>query len=76
MSKNRIKRFTQETNHTFTWKPIKEEPTDLSLPIIFLTDRGAIVTFNKSGKGGVSWFSGRAISCNAVGWAYQKDLIP
>lgn len=72
MSKNRIKRFTQETNHTFTWKPINEEPTDLSLPIIFLTDRGAIVTFNKSG----SWFLGRAISCNAVGWAYQKDLIP
>lgn len=67
--------------HEFYWHPIKEKPTDLDTPVIFLTNKGRMVTHSKlkgnyvAGHGYVNLFSSYAQYSNAVAWVYQKELF-
>ena len=65
-----LEKITKETEHTFVWHPVSEIPA-LDTPILFLTNRGAIVT-HKSSK----HFRSNACYANAVAWCYQTNLIP
>lgn len=67
----------KKVKHEFSWHPISEEPKDLSLPVILLTDKGRMVTHSnlKSSHYEGSLFGGYAASANAVAWVYQNELF-
>lgn len=72
----KYKQLQEQKPAFFIWRPVTEKPEDLGQPVIFLTDRGAMVTHKTLlTKEGRSLF-GRHFSCNAIAWTYQKDLIP
>lgn len=68
----------ENIEHIMCWHPCTEKPVNLKVPILFLTNRGAIVTHKTlwSKTHNCSLFNSRASYANAVAWAYQDDLIP
>lgn len=81
----KYKKIEKPIEQKFTWHPVTDIPEDFESPIIFLTDKGAMVTHKsllavyKSYTGEVkkvNTFLAKASYANAVAWIYQKELIP
>lgn len=81
----KYKKIEKPIEQKFTWHPVTDIPEDFESPIIFLTDKGAMVTHKrllriyKSYTGEVkkvNTFHSKASYANAVAWIYQKELIP
>lgn len=72
--------MTIQREHSFYWKPITEIAEELDEPVIFLTDKGRMITHSSlrgdivDGKT-INLFSYYMHNANAVAWVYQKDLF-
>ena len=81
----KFKKIEKPIEQTFKWHPITEIPENFDVPVIFLTNKGAMVTHSHLMTRYVSYtgevrcvnkFLSRATSANAIAWIYQKELIP
>lgn len=82
---NKFKQIEKSIEQKFVWHPITEPAEELETPVIFLTNKGAMITHNhlksqyKTIDGEVktvNTFLGKASYANAIAWCYQKELIP
>lgn len=66
----------KKVKHEFSWHPVSEVPKDLSLPVIFLTDKGRMVTHSElKSRYHDNLFHSYAAYANAVAWVYQNELF-
>lgn len=81
----KYKKIDKLTETKFCWYPISVEPAELEEPVIFLTDKGCLVTHktlkhqHRDYKGVLhttSLFGSYAHYSNAIAWVYQKDIFP
>lgn len=76
--KPKLEPVYNEVQHTFSWHPVTVEPENLDEPIIFLTDKGRMVTHAKlrsvRNENGSS-FNRYRYYANAVAWVYQNELF-
>lgn len=77
---SKLKTAQNKIKHSFSWRPVSEIAKDLDEPIIFLTDKGKMITHSKlrgpviDGKN-INLFNRYKCYANAVAWVYQKDLF-
>lgn len=83
----KYKKIEKQVEQRFVWYPVTEKPKELDCPVIFLTDKGAIVAHSKllssqrvvNSNGEtetISLFNRYSAYSNAIAWIYQKELIP
>ena len=81
----KFKKIEKPIEQTFEWHPITEIPENFDVPVIFLTNKGAMVTHSHLMTRYVSYtgevravntFLSKATYANAIAWIYQKELIP